>query len=108
MLPRTDRSHDEVLSNRQTAEEMPVLKRSSEAMPRSNMRFGPGDVMPIKINTPGIGQVVAADDVDERRFSGTIGANKAKYLARGNRQADVSQGMNAGELTGHPGHAQGA
>ena len=66
MLPRADRGHDEVLSNRQATEEMSVLECPSEAMPRSDMRLGPGDVMPIEVHTSGIGKVVTADDIDQR------------------------------------------
>ena len=40
----------------------------------------------------------AADQADQRRLAGTVGADQPEYLSRGQRETDIVDGNQSGEM----------
>ena len=85
---------------------MAVLESASERASCAHIWLGARDVAAVKGDRAGIRQVVTADDVDQGRLTGAVGADEAEDLPWLDSQGDVSECPHTGKGTGNPGHAK--
>jgi len=76
--------------------------------PKPGMPVGraPGDVLAAQADPAAVGFQEAADDIEEGRLAGSIGADQAEPLSFEDVERNPGQGLQAAEGNRHPLHLQ--
>src|SRR5262249_4870674 len=78
------------------------LESSGHAEASHLLRAGPGDVGAIHEDTSVAGRIEAGDAVEERGFSGSVGADQSHDLASAERETDLLVGEQSAKALGEP------
>src|SRR5881296_415171 len=97
------RRKGDVVDDAEPAERARDLIGAGEAEPGDPVSPDPGDVPAVERDPAAVGLVVAADDVDQRRFARAVWPDETEDLAGPNLERHAGEGLEAAERLFHVG-----